>query len=98
MNIRILESAHEDLLRGYWFYEAQQIGLGDYFIESIYSDIESLNIHAGIHQVYFNKYYRLLTKKFPYAIYYRIDKSTILIHAILDTRQNPYKAMEILDY
>jgi hypothetical protein len=31
--------------------EAQQAGLGTYFLESIYSDIESLRLYAGIHRV-----------------------------------------------
>lgn len=39
MRIKILESATEDLKEGYYFYEFQESGLGDYFLESLYSDI-----------------------------------------------------------
>jgi len=53
MRIRILKSAQEDLREGYWFYESQGAGLGDYFLDSLNSDIESLKIYAGVHGKYF---------------------------------------------
>ena len=89
MKIKILESAKEDLRQGYYFYEAQQIGLGDYFLESLYSDIESLKLYSGIHSIHFDKYYRLLSKRFPFAIYYCIKNKDIIIHAVLDCRRDP---------
>jgi len=51
MKIQILPSAMEDLRRGYRFYESQDQGLGDYFQDSIFSDIDSLVLFAGIHRV-----------------------------------------------
>jgi len=53
MRIRILKSAQEDLREGYWFYESQGAGLGDYFLDSLNSDIGSLKIYAGVHGKYF---------------------------------------------
>jgi hypothetical protein len=51
MRIEILSDAEEDLVAGARFYERQGIGLGDYFLNSIYSDIDSLLVYAGIHRV-----------------------------------------------
>ena len=42
MRILILPSARDDLSDGFDFYEQQEKGLGDYFQESLFSDIESL--------------------------------------------------------
>ena len=39
-----------DLAEGYLFYEKQQQNLGDYFWDSIFSDIDSLIIYGGIHK------------------------------------------------
>lgn len=89
MKIKILNSACRDLIEGYRFYEQQEEGLGNYFLDTLFSDIDSLQIYAGIHHKYFKKYYRSLSKRFPYAIYYRIDHDLILIYAVLDCRQNP---------
>jgi len=51
MKIRILKSAQEDLREGYWFYESQEAGLGDYFLDSLNSDIESLNKNLITHVI-----------------------------------------------
>ena len=88
MKIKIHEGAERDLLEGFKFYEKQVEGLGNYFIDSIFSDIESLQIYAGIHSIHFG-YHRLLAKRVPFAIYYRIQNSAIQIYAILDCRRNP---------
>lgn len=89
MKIRILKSAKNDLKEGFYFYESQQIGLGAYFLETLSSDIESLKLFAGIHSIHFEKYYRLLSKRFPFAVYYRINKDEVRIYAVVDCRKNP---------
>ena len=88
MKIQISESAYRDIDDAYIFYESQEYGLGAYFQDSIFSDIDSLLLYAGIHSVHFNKF-RLLSKKFPYTIYYKINDDTIIVTAILDCRRNP---------
>lgn len=88
MKIRISESAQEDLKEGFRFYESQARGLGDYFLDSIQSDVRSLLIFAGIHAKA-DGFFRLLSKRFPFAIYYLTNSETIDIYAILDCRRNP---------
>jgi len=90
MKIRILESAKQDLLDGYSFYEKQGEGLGEYFISTLFSDIESLRLYAGVHQVIFG-FHRLLSKRFPYAIYYKIEGEEVIVYAVLDCRRDPKK-------
>ncbi len=89
MKIRILDSAEEDLIEGYLFYESQENGVGEYFLDSIYSDIESLRLYAGIHSIHFGKYNRLLSKRFPFAIYYRIEENEVKSYGVLDCRRDP---------
>ena len=47
MKIEILDEAVQDLLDGFAFYEGQEEGLGNYFLDSIFSDIESLHLYVG---------------------------------------------------
>ena len=42
MKIKILDEAHEDLIQGFRFYESQEPGLGAYFLDCLFSDIDSL--------------------------------------------------------
>lgn len=67
MKIEILDEAEQDLVDGFTFFERQDEGLGNYFLDSIFSDIESLHLYAGIHVLHFG-YHRLLAKRFPFAI------------------------------
>jgi hypothetical protein len=40
MRIEILDKAEDDLVEGSLFYERKEAGLGAYFLESLYSDID----------------------------------------------------------
>ena len=48
MNIYLTRSAEQDLLDGYGFYERQAPGVGTYFLDSLFADIDSLVLYAGI--------------------------------------------------
>ena len=89
MKVKILASASRDLIDGYRFYEMQARGVGAYFLDSLYSDIDSLIISAGMHSIHFGKYHRLLSKRFPFAIYYRVEEGTVFVYAVLDCRRRP---------
>ncbi|HNS08588.1 MAG TPA: type II toxin-antitoxin system RelE/ParE family toxin [Candidatus Ozemobacteraceae bacterium] len=41
MRVEILNAAENDLEEGFRFYEAQSVGLGAYFLDSLFSDIDS---------------------------------------------------------
>ena len=66
-------------------------GLGGYFLDSLFSDIDSLAFHAGIHRKVFG-FFRLLSHRFPWAIYYRFDADgAVLVMRVLDCRQKPIR-------
>lgn len=88
MKLRILSLAESDLLDGFRFYERQQLGIGTYFLDSLYSDIESLRLYAGIHRRVYG-YYRALSKRFPFGVYYDVHDEEIRIWRVLDCRRNP---------
>lgn len=89
MKIRVLGAAGRDLIEGYRFYEKQAEGVGTYFLDSLYADIDSLVVSAGIHSLHFGKFHRLLSKRFPFAVYYRVEEQTVLVYAVLDCRRSP---------
>jgi len=88
LRIEFLDAAKAELVEGYRFYERQAPGLGAYFLDSIYSDIDSLLLYAGIHRVVFGSY-RMLADRFPFAIFYRLEGDVIRIRAVLDCRRDP---------
>ena len=88
MTIIILPSAKEDLADGFAFFERQQAGLGAYFLESLFSDIDSLRIYAGVNRRVFG-FHRLLSKRFTFAVYYSVEAGTVYVRAVLDCRRDP---------
>ena len=96
MRIRLLPEAERDLEIGADFYESQQAGLGIYFHDCLSSDIESLKLYAGIHEQY-RCFYRSLSKRFPFSIYYKLNVDCVEIYAVLDARQDPRAIDAALD-
>lgn len=97
MRVQVLDEATADLADGFRFYERQADGLGDYFLDSLWSDIQSLRISGGIHAIH-DGYHRLISKRFPYAVYYRIEEDVARVRAVLDCRRDPKWISERLDY
>jgi plasmid stabilization system protein ParE len=88
MKVRVLRPALEDLASGREFYDRQHAGVGGYFFDSLFSEIDSLVLYAGIHRVQFS-YHRLLARRFPYAIYYRLADDKAVVYRVLDCRRDP---------
>lgn len=93
MKVKILRSALDDLINGYKFHERLSQRLGSYFLDSLFSDIDSLQLFAGIHQKYFREYHRMLSRRFPYAIYYKAGNDIATVYAVLDCRKDPKKTI-----
>ena len=101
MNVVILEDAAEDLETGAQFYESCAAGVGDYFLDSLLSDLDSLVLFAGVHPIYFGfhrmlskrfpfGFHRMLSKRFPFGIYYEVEDAVVYVYAILDLRRDPF--------
>ena len=89
VRVQIARSAETDLLEGYVFYEQQQAGIGDYFLDSLSADIDALALSAGVHPRPDSRLHRTLSRRFPFAIYYDLKGDIATVVAVLDCRQNP---------
>jgi plasmid stabilization system protein ParE len=88
MRLRILPSAVGDLERGRRFYGRRGRELGDYFLDSLFSDIDALALYAGVHVKVWG-FHRMLSRRFPFAIYYRVEGDDCTVWRILDCRRDP---------
>lgn len=89
MQVQISEDALHDLNEGFLFYEAQEPGLGDYFAACLRADIEGLRVSVGIHRMVYFDYHRLLSRVFPYGIFYTTDGEHVVVWAVIDLRKDP---------
>jgi hypothetical protein len=88
VRIQVLDEAEDDLQDGREFYDRQESGVGDYFAATLAADIDSLILHAGIHPMEFG-FYRALSKRFPFGVYYLVENAVIRVYAVLDLRRDP---------
>ena len=88
MSVHISSDAEADIAEGYWFYETQATGLGDYFRDCMLANIDSLLFYGGIHEVV-HGYHRMLAKTFPFSIYYKMRDEDVIVVAVLDARRDP---------
>jgi hypothetical protein len=88
VKIVVLDAAKRHLIEGFSFYETQSPGLGTYFLDSLFADIDSLAIYAGNHSS-FNGFLRCHSRRFPFAVYYLIQEGEVRVYAVLDSRRRP---------
>lgn len=91
----VLDDAVNDLEQGRDFYDFVEPGVGDYFIDALLADIGSLKLHAGVHSQY-HGFFKSLSRRFPFAVYYDIEGTIVRVAAVLDMRQSPNTIGDIL--
>lgn len=87
-SVRVLEEAAEDLQIAKEFYDQQESVIGDYCVRTLLDEIVSLETLHGTHKIHWGVL-RMLSKKFPYGIFYRDSVDEVQVIAELDLRRNP---------
>jgi hypothetical protein len=88
MTLRILRLAIDDLRRGKEFYDQSGDEVGDYFLQCLEADIESLKITHGVHRRVCG-FFRLISERFPFAVYYDVEGDRIDVWRVMDLRSDP---------
>jgi hypothetical protein len=87
-SVVVLEEAAQDIETARDFYDSRESGVGDYCVDSLIADIESLAFFHGIHSTHFGCY-RMLATRFPFGIYYLDEEKETQVIAVLDLRREP---------
>jgi plasmid stabilization system protein ParE len=89
MRLTFLLRSELDIQRAYERYKKFSEGRGDAFIaylEDAFLRIEKFPFVALLH---FENYRRLVLRDFPYGIFYVVESNQVVIHALMDLRQDP---------
>lgn len=86
--------AEQDITEAAEWYSIHAKFLIPQFIEKIEIAIKDLQKDPENYQKRYNELRVHFAEKFPYGIYYTIEKDTIFIHAILHTKRNPITGIE----
>jgi len=69
------------------WYEAQRPGLGDELLLEIRAAIRLLETDPERRPLYYRDFRRLLARRFPYKVFYRVETGRIIVYRILHARR-----------
>jgi plasmid stabilization system protein ParE len=91
LSIHLLPEAEQDLLEAANWYEEQQKGLGHQFLDAILVLFSVITETPQAYPYVYRNTQRALMHRFPFGIYYRIEKSKINVVAIMHGNRNPHR-------
>ena len=89
MRLRYAARAIDDLHIAFEWYEGQRRGLGFEFLDCVEAAIETIQQIPKLYAKHHAHFRRVLVRRFPFSIFYTIEKKEIIVHAIFDNRQDP---------
>ncbi|MDP2208327.1 MAG: type II toxin-antitoxin system RelE/ParE family toxin [Bacteroidota bacterium] len=81
--------AVEDLHDAFHWYEERRKGLGSEFVQAVDACISSIIKHPEAYPIVYKNFRRALIRKFPYSIFYVIEKDTIMVFACFHFSRHP---------
>ncbi|MFN6571908.1 type II toxin-antitoxin system RelE/ParE family toxin [Dendronalium sp. ChiSLP03b] len=79
----------EELNETYSWYESQKPGLGDEFLDCVDETVNRISQMPESYVIAYRDIRRALVQRFPYAVYYRIVSSRVIVTAIFHSRRDP---------
>ena len=82
-------AAAADLEDAYRWYEDQRAGLGDEFLATVNTVIESLVAYPERFPIVHRHTHRVNVPRFPYSLFYRIIDDQVIVVACMHGRRDP---------
>jgi len=83
----IRPNAEADLRKAWMWYESQRAGLGDELLIEIRAAIRLLETDPERRPSYYRDFRRLLTRRFPYKLFYRVEGERVIVFRILHAKR-----------
>ena len=77
-----------ELDEAYSWYESQELGLGDDFLEQVDEALDRICQMPESYTAVYRDVRRTVIQRFPYIIYYRIVSSRVIVIAVFHGRRN----------
>ncbi len=89
MNWRVIirPNAEADIQEARAWYELQRAGLGDELLDEIRHAVGLLETDPERRSLYYRDFRRLLTRRFPYKLFYRVEGDRVIVFRILHAKR-----------
>ena len=84
----IRPGAEADLHDAKRWYDSRRPGLGDELLDEIGQAIGQLAENPERRPIYHNGFRRLLTRRFPYKVFYRVENDRVIVFRILHIKRD----------
>ena len=82
-------AAAADIEEAFLWYEERRSGLGDEFLEAVQSALEKVAAHPTRYPAIHRDAHRVLLRRFPYGIFYRVYDDVTVVVACMHGRRDP---------
>ena len=85
----IRPDAELDIQAAFEWYETQTLGLGSEFVRAVDASLSSIGRNPLAYSVVYQQVRRVLIRRFPYGIFYVLDKNTMIVVACFHGKRDP---------
>ncbi len=89
MMLVVAEAAAADMAEAAAWYDGHRRGVGDEFLAAVDSLLEQIGDHPMRYRVAHAALRLALVPRFPYCVFYRVEKERILVLAVTHGRRDP---------
>ncbi|MEW6273767.1 MAG: type II toxin-antitoxin system RelE/ParE family toxin [Bacillota bacterium] len=89
-SLRFLPEVEDDIIAGYTWYEDKAPGLGEEFLRMFYARANDIQRNPLLYPKVHYEFRRSLLRRFPYAIYFRIEDNEIIVFGLFHCTRDPY--------
>lgn len=85
----IRPEAEADIAQAFDWYEARVAGLGSEFLLVLDAALSSILRNPSSYSVVYKNVHRALTRRFPFAIFFIVQESRIVVLSVFHVKRNP---------
>jgi plasmid stabilization system protein ParE len=91
MNLPLVFQAgvRDEIDDAYSWYERQRLGLGEDFLAEVQTVLDRIERNPELHTPIYRNVRHARVKRFPYAVYYRIEPDRIAVIAVHHSKRDP---------
>lgn len=83
------EDAADDYAAAFRWYESQRAGRSRSFTQAIESSLDHIEHSPESFPVVFSHFPRIVVRRFPYVMFFRLESGKAVVHAVFHTSLNP---------
>lgn len=96
-SLAYLPEVEEDVVAGYAWYEEKAAGLGEEFLRLFYAYSREIARNPLMYRTVHKDLRRRLLRRFPYAIYFRIEADSVVVFGLFHCARDPRFIRRSLD-